>query len=173
MSELCPRELARPQSSTWYKHNLPATILRMLTRRDFAGLIVASLTSPSLALRTPARQVLAQSRAATPQTSVMMWSLKKSGTFEENLERVAQAGYHQVELVDEFRSWSEIDTRRILARMRALGITVDARAGKSKRVQCDEIWSFVGAKMKNTSEEKMAQGWATFGHGQPSTPVPS
>jgi len=28
-----------------------------------------------------------------------------------------------------------------------------------KRVQCDEIWSFVGAKMKNTSEEKMAQGW--------------
>ena len=28
-----------------------------------------------------------------------------------------------------------------------------------RRVQCDEIWSFVGAKMKNTSEEKMAQGW--------------
>jgi len=33
------------------------------------------------------------------------------------------------------------------------------RGLKSKRVQCDEIWSFVGAKMKNTSEEKMAQGW--------------
>lgn len=28
-----------------------------------------------------------------------------------------------------------------------------------KRVQCDEIWSFVGAKMKNASEEKVAQGW--------------
>lgn len=28
-----------------------------------------------------------------------------------------------------------------------------------KRVQCDEIWEFVGAKMKNTSEEKLAQGW--------------
>jgi IS1 family transposase len=28
-----------------------------------------------------------------------------------------------------------------------------------RRVQCDEIWSFVGAKMKNTSEEKMAEGW--------------
>src|ERR1035438_10683564 len=33
------------------------------------------------------------------------------------------------------------------------------RGLKSKRVQCDEIWSFVGAKMKNTSEEKVAQGW--------------
>jgi len=28
-----------------------------------------------------------------------------------------------------------------------------------KRIQCDEIWSFVGAKMKNASEEKVAQGW--------------
>jgi IS1 family transposase len=33
------------------------------------------------------------------------------------------------------------------------------RGLKSKRVQCDEIWSFVGAKMKNASDEKVAQGW--------------
>ena len=32
------------------------------------------------------------------------------------------------------------------------------RGLKCKRVQCDEIWSFVGAKQKNVSEEKMAQG---------------
>ena len=30
---------------------------------------------------------------------------------------------------------------------------------KSKRVQCDEIWSFVGAKMKNASAEKVEQRW--------------
>lgn len=29
----------------------------------------------------------------------------------------------------------------------------------SKRIQCDEIWSFVGAKGKNTSAEKKAEGW--------------
>jgi IS1 family transposase len=29
----------------------------------------------------------------------------------------------------------------------------------SKRVQCDEIWSFVGAKKKNTREERIADGW--------------
>jgi IS1 family transposase len=28
-----------------------------------------------------------------------------------------------------------------------------------KRVQCDEIWSFVGAKEKNTTEETRAAGW--------------
>lgn len=28
-----------------------------------------------------------------------------------------------------------------------------------RRLQCDEIWSFVGAKAKNTSVEKKAQGW--------------
>ncbi len=30
---------------------------------------------------------------------------------------------------------------------------------KSKRVQCDEIWSFVGAKMANATEEQVANGW--------------
>jgi len=59
----------------------------------------------------------------------MMWTLNKSGTFERNLERVAQAGYNQVELVSEFKNWSEPDARRILARMQALRITVDAMAG--------------------------------------------
>jgi hypothetical protein len=29
----------------------------------------------------------------------------------------------------------------------------------SKRIQCDEIWSFVGAKQKNVTEETAAQGW--------------
>jgi len=29
----------------------------------------------------------------------------------------------------------------------------------SKRIQCDEIWSFVGAKQKNATPEKKAAGW--------------
>src|SRR5882757_9649185 len=33
------------------------------------------------------------------------------------------------------------------------------RGIESRRIQCDEIWAFVGAKMKNTSAEKMEQGW--------------
>ncbi len=59
----------------------------------------------------------------------MMWTLKKLGTFDENLERVAQAGYHHVELTGEFKKWSDDDYRRILARMDALKISVDTTSG--------------------------------------------
>jgi hypothetical protein len=34
----------------------------------------------------------------------MMWTLNKVGSYEQILERVAQAGYHQIELVSEFKS---------------------------------------------------------------------
>jgi hypothetical protein len=30
---------------------------------------------------------------------------------------------------------------------------------KVRRLQCDEIWSFVGAKAKNVSAEKKQEGW--------------
>ena len=33
------------------------------------------------------------------------------------------------------------------------------RGLKCQRVQADEIWSFIGAKAKNVSEEQMAAGW--------------
>ena len=33
------------------------------------------------------------------------------------------------------------------------------RRVRVRRLQCDEIWSFVGAKEKHTSIEKKAQGW--------------
>jgi hydroxypyruvate isomerase len=59
----------------------------------------------------------------------MMWTLNKLGTFDENLGRVAEAGYHHVELVGEFKKWSEDDYRRIQARMERLKISVDATSG--------------------------------------------
>jgi IS1 family transposase len=33
------------------------------------------------------------------------------------------------------------------------------RGVKARRVQCDEIWAFVGAKKKNATPEQKAQGW--------------
>jgi hydroxypyruvate isomerase len=106
-----------------------ATILRMLTRRDFAGLLTTSLASPLLRHPAPAQEAPSPSRTSAPKSSVMMWTLNKLGTFEQNLERVAQAGYTQIELVTEFKAWSDADTSRILNRMHSLGISVDAIAG--------------------------------------------
>lgn len=33
------------------------------------------------------------------------------------------------------------------------------RGFSTQRIQADEVWSFCGAKMKNASEDKVAQGW--------------
>src|SRR5438046_1750199 len=33
------------------------------------------------------------------------------------------------------------------------------RGVRAQRIQCDEIWQFVGAKQKNASPEKRAEGW--------------
>ena len=110
-----------------------ATLQRMLTRRTLVGMTAASLAGRALA--PLAAQTVADSGQATSpestQLSVMIWTLNKFGTFEENLDRVAQAGYHHVELVGEFKKWSEDDYRRILARMETLKISVDATSGVS------------------------------------------
>lgn len=71
--------------------------------------------------------------AASPELSdrfsVMMWTLKNRGSFDENLERVAQAGFRHVELVGEFLRWSSAETQSAMSRMDALGISVDATSG--------------------------------------------
>jgi len=96
----------------------------MLTRRTFL-----SVTAASLAAQLLTAQQVPVAGQSNVQFSVMMWTLKKQGTFEENLERVAQAGYPNVELTGEFKQWSEDDWRRILARMKALNLSVDTTSG--------------------------------------------
>jgi hydroxypyruvate isomerase len=91
-----------------------------------AGKLLAASTA-AYAMR-PAR-LLALEDHAVNDISVMMWTMKKLGTFEENLERVAKAGYRCVELVDEYKRWLPEEKQRILARMKALGIGIDAMTG--------------------------------------------
>jgi hydroxypyruvate isomerase len=98
----------------------------MLSRRAFGMQITAAVAARMI---LPARLGGQAQPEAEPQFSVMMWALNKRGSFEENLERVAEAGYRHVELVGEFTRWSEEDWQRILARMRSLKITVDATSG--------------------------------------------
>ena len=103
----------------------------MLTRRSLLSLAAAGLTVNTILPRPLSAQAAAGAAQAGVQFSVMIWALNKYGTFEENLERVAQAGYHHVQLVGEFKEWSEADYRRILTRMDSLKISVDATAGMS------------------------------------------
>jgi hydroxypyruvate isomerase len=106
-----------------------ATILRMVNRRVFGKLMAATVAAQVGAQHGLMAQMAEKPGLAQTQFSVMIWALNSKGTFEENLERVAKAGYSHVELVGEFRKWSDADWERILGRMKALGISVDAVAG--------------------------------------------
>src|SRR5215472_9256761 len=61
--------------------------------------------------------------------SVVLWTVFRDLPFEQRLEKVAQAGYTNVELVGEYAKWTPADFDRANAARKRLGITFDATAG--------------------------------------------
>src|SRR6202142_2341847 len=61
--------------------------------------------------------------------SVMLWTVFTNLPFEQRLEKVAEAGYRNVELVGEYSKWTEEDFKRANAKRKELGITFDCTAG--------------------------------------------
>jgi hydroxypyruvate isomerase len=59
----------------------------------------------------------------------MLWTLEKQAPFDQCIETVAAAGYQGVELVGEFQKWSGDETRRVMAKMRSLGLVFDMLSG--------------------------------------------
>ena len=112
-----------------------------MNRRNFSRTLAgAALGSAALALdpvpnagRTLGGASLAgtsPSAAETPfKTSVMLWTVFKDMPFEARLEKVAEAGFHAVELVGEYSKWTEDDFRRYNKKRSELGITFDCTAG--------------------------------------------
>ena len=100
-------------------------------RRDFArtlaGTVLGAAVLPSAAA-FPKNE--SSTIAEAPfRLSVMLWTVHRDLPFEQRLEKVAEAGYHAVELVGEFDDWSEADFKKYNTRKRSLGITFDATAG--------------------------------------------
>ncbi|HLY60335.1 MAG TPA: TIM barrel protein [Terriglobia bacterium] len=61
--------------------------------------------------------------------SVMLWTVFGDLPFEERLAKVAEAGYKNVELVGEYKKWSENDFKKALAKKNELGLNFDVTAG--------------------------------------------
>ena len=93
-----------------------------MNRRKFGQLMGAALATPAWArVGIPAREKV--------RFSFMLWALEKQVSFDRALEIVSEAGYQGVELVGEFKNWSPDQKQRIKARMRSLGLVVDAMSG--------------------------------------------
>jgi len=68
------------------------------------------------------------------QLSVMLWTVYRDLPFEQRLEKMAEAGYQNVELVGEYAKWTNEDFDRANARRKRLGITFDCTAGLKHQV---------------------------------------
>jgi len=71
-------------------------------------------------------------RMGTPYSvSIMLWTVFRKLPFEQRLEKVAEAGYRNVELVGEYHRehWSDDKFNRVNAKRKELGITFDTTAG--------------------------------------------
>src|SRR5437667_5427802 len=105
-----------------------------MNRREFTQ----TAAGAAFAVALPPNSVLDAAADAKPtvpfKLSVMLWTINKQLPFEQRLEKVAEAGYGAVELVDEFLKWSDEDFRRMNNKKRSLGITFDATAGVWKGI---------------------------------------
>ena len=98
----------------------------MLNRRAFSRNLSAALGAIGLA-----KPVAAQGDppSAPFKISVMIWTVFRDLPFEQRLEKVAEAGYTNVELVGEYKKWSDDEFNRCNAKRKQLGITFDTTAG--------------------------------------------
>ena len=104
-----------------------------MNRRQFARAMAGTaLAAPALtAMPGAANPALHNGEiAGVPfKISVMLWTVFEQLPFEQRIEKVAEAGYRAVELVGEYKNWSEEDFRRANRKRRELGITFDVTAG--------------------------------------------
>ncbi len=105
-----------------------------MNRREFSRVAAQAVLGATVLPAAPGLGAAAVSRSGTdkqaaPKLSVMLWTVFRQLPFEQRLEKVAEAGYRAVELVDEFRNWQAADFSRATARRRSLGISFDATAG--------------------------------------------
>ena len=79
----------------------------------------------------------ATANAAPPfKLSVMLWTVYEKLPFDQRIEKVAEAGYHAVELVNEHKNFSKEDYAKFRAKKSELHLTVDATSGISHSL-CD------------------------------------
>ncbi len=105
-----------------------------MNRRNFSRLLAGTaLGAAALRPRSLAGGLPGPAQGEAPgvqfKLSVMLWTVFENLSFEQRLEKVAEAGYKNVELVGEYQKWSEEDFRRGNAKRRELGITFDTTAG--------------------------------------------
>jgi hydroxypyruvate isomerase len=96
-----------------------------MNRRKFGQLIMATALERSL-LRAGAQIAKATSSASRFSCEIGMLKL---ASFDRCIEVVAEAGYQGVELTGYFQTWTPDEQRRLMDKMRSLGVMIDMLSG--------------------------------------------
>ena len=100
-------------------------------RRQFMGTCAAHAVATGVA-SLPVFAAGLEITTAKPNSiplSVMLWTVEPKLPFDQRIAKVAEAGYHAVELVNEYDHWSKEDFARARTQLHSLGMVVDACSG--------------------------------------------
>ena len=106
-----------------------------MRRREFMGVCAgAALTAAAgdavkAATASLPVDAAAEAEGAPFPLTVMLWTVYRDVPFPERLEKVAEAGYHAVELVNEFKDWKPQDFADARRKKRELGMEFDGTCG--------------------------------------------
>lgn len=102
-----------------------------MNRREFARSVSGAVAGAAAASLHPAvaEERSADAGAVPFKLSVMLWTVFRGEPLPQRLEKVAQAGYHAVEFVDEFKGWGKDEFAALRKKKSELGIEIDATCG--------------------------------------------
>jgi len=116
--------------------------------------------------------------SANPLLSVMLWTVEPKLPFEQRAAKVAEAGYHAIELVNEYEHWQPSDFAQTRKLLQKLNMVVDACSGIDanlcdpaerdlllqqlreklpmlSELECSRLILLTGNKVANLSHEQM------------------
>jgi hydroxypyruvate isomerase len=134
-----------------------------LPRRQFLGMGAAATLAAAV---SPWKNALARVPAPPAPDgrdlfSVMLWTVERNSPFDQRIAKVADAGYHAVELVHEYKDWAPADFARARQQFQHLNIVVDASSGIDASLcdasQRDLLLQQIRAQLKVLSELQCSQ----------------
>ncbi len=103
-----------------------------MLRREFVGVCAGAALAGAVAEPSswPVSGAAAAEAEGVPfSLSIMLWTVFRALPFPQRLEKVREAGYRAVELVDEFKNWSKNDFAEARRKKCELGIEFDGTTG--------------------------------------------
>jgi hydroxypyruvate isomerase len=118
--------------------------------------LLAASSAAFLAATLPGKLFSTQPTTPLFPFSVMLWTIDPKLPFDQRIGKASEAGYHAVELVDEYKDWGKADFAAARLRFHQLNMVVDACSGINSSLcdpaQLDALLTEVRAKLPVLSE---------------------